>query len=575
MSKLTESILNNFDIMREKAFMEAEPSIDTDTLAVTSDIDTEPKSRERLNNLFAWISDHAEDDDLKYFLDDCGITQDQFEDPDQIPDSEIENIEFEAKDWIGEHVADEDIPDLADRGIDLESEHLNESGEDREAAINYIMSQTHLSKEQAEEHVDQLIAMSKDYNRRTYAEKNKDELEREWIKNHTNEDGSVDWNGWEDFVEQKMNESEDLTEGNLMDKYGLNGSDEFKYMMLSRMQSDCKYAIDNDANNQLWVKNDPKTHCALMRELFDAVPETPDWITIDDIDSYESQMLKESKISRHKRSLNESVNWDYFDKFEDVINKYMPNEGEGETLASQIVTAVNKLIYKWYNDGDVYDNVNSRMAGWGNDLSSYANWLSTYCDRAARILDSIYNCSDDDTYENILKTLADKCLDPNYLGTMEEPKDGSIYDCDGPFEFNDGSYNDEEDDYWQDDEDMYEAVHMKPSKILNEDTVPASVLDFKHTELKKVQDNIALIASLKAEDPANELYTDLLDAYDKVQKALEDVIEEDPVGTVVDGTPSTEQAPKIGPETSDEIVDEPAEEPTDEVLDEPEEEIED
>lgn len=51
-----------------------------------------------------------------------------------------------------------------------------------------------------------------------------------------------------------------------------------------------------------------------------------------------------------------SVDWGYFDKFEWADEKYLPCRGEGETKATQIVTAINKLVYKWYNDGDVFDN---------------------------------------------------------------------------------------------------------------------------------------------------------------------------------------------------------------------------
>ena len=84
-----------------------------------------------------------------------------------------------------------------------------------------------------------------------------------------------------------------MTEGALMDKYKLNGDDEFKYMMLGRLQSDCKYtlgAAEGDTSH-LWVKDDPEQHCALMRELINSVPEQPDWISMEDIDNYEKQML--------------------------------------------------------------------------------------------------------------------------------------------------------------------------------------------------------------------------------------------------------------------------------------------
>lgn len=37
------------------------------------------------------------------------------------------------------------------------------------------------------------------------------------------------------------------------------------------------------------------------------------------------------------------MKWESFDTFNDIIKDYMPEYGEGETLASQTVTAVNKM----------------------------------------------------------------------------------------------------------------------------------------------------------------------------------------------------------------------------------------
>lgn len=146
-----------------------------------------------------------------------------------------------------------------------------------------------------------------------------------------------------------------------------------------------------------------------------------------------------------------SVEWDYYDKFEGILAKYMLPRGEGETKASQIVTAVNKLVYKWYNDGDVYDNTGT-LNGWCNDLSSYANWLYHYStDNAAEILDKIYLCYTDSDYEDLLKELTDELLNEELLSKMEkQSKVSSIYDCNGKFEFKE-FYDNEEDDedyYW-------------------------------------------------------------------------------------------------------------------------------
>jgi len=140
-----------------------------------------------------------------------------------------------------------------------------------------------------------------------------------------------------------------------------------------------------------------------------------------------------------------SVDWGYYDKFDRVIGMYLPAQGEGETKGSQLVTAINKLIYKWYNDGDVFDNTGP-MEGWANDLSDYANWIYKYIPRSRSILDGVYECYDDDDYELLLKDLADNFLDDEDIEKLsEKPKVGSIYDCSGPFEFKEYEEDEEED----------------------------------------------------------------------------------------------------------------------------------
>lgn len=137
-----------------------------------------------------------------------------------------------------------------------------------------------------------------------------------------------------------------------------------------------------------------------------------------------------------------AVNWDYFDRFAEVDKKYLPSYGEGDTLASQAVTAVNKLVYKWYNDGDVFDNT-KYLEGWANDLSSYANWLYNHTDRAY-MLENIFVIGTNSEYEDLLKELADAVLDSEWLKTMEKPAEGSIYHCDGPFKFEEYGFDEED-----------------------------------------------------------------------------------------------------------------------------------
>lgn len=149
-----------------------------------------------------------------------------------------------------------------------------------------------------------------------------------------------------------------------------------------------------------------------------------------------------------------SVDWSKFDKFEEVNKMYLPNYGEGDTMATQIATAVNKIIYKYFNDGDVFDNTHY-LNGRVNDLSSYANWLYNNVDDCDTILEKIYNIRSEGEYEDMLYELAEHCLSEDFLENYGESKKvGSIYEADGPFKFEDIE-EDEEDD-WEDEEDESE-----------------------------------------------------------------------------------------------------------------------
>lgn len=139
-----------------------------------------------------------------------------------------------------------------------------------------------------------------------------------------------------------------------------------------------------------------------------------------------------------------------FEQFSKISDKYMLPEGEGDNKASQITAAVNKLIYKWFNDGDVYDN-NYFLQGWANDLSDYANWLQKNVKGADAILVRIFNIKSEEEYETILLDLAKLCLNEEFLEKeSKNPSTGSIYDCDGDF-----CFTNYEDDSEEDDEDWY------------------------------------------------------------------------------------------------------------------------
>lgn len=65
----------------------------------------------------------------------------------------------------------------------------------------------------------------------------------------------------------------------------------FEYQLLDRLRTDCEYFLGNGnrAEKHLWAGN-VDGQIAKMRELYDLLPEKPEWLTEQEIDSYEQRM---------------------------------------------------------------------------------------------------------------------------------------------------------------------------------------------------------------------------------------------------------------------------------------------
>ena len=73
----------------------------------------------------------------------------------------------------------------------------------------------------------------------------------------------------------------------------LNRDSKFRYMLLSRLQTDCKYFLGNGNRYEkhLWAGN-VEEHITAMKMLWNSFPadEKPQWISIEDIENYEKEM---------------------------------------------------------------------------------------------------------------------------------------------------------------------------------------------------------------------------------------------------------------------------------------------
>ena len=80
----------------------------------------------------------------------------------------------------------------------------------------------------------------------------------------------------------------------------------FEYQLLSRLRTDCEYFLGNGnrAEKHLWAGN-VNGQIAKMRELYNLLPEKPEWLTEQEIDNYERRM-KEVPVILSTETLEEA-----------------------------------------------------------------------------------------------------------------------------------------------------------------------------------------------------------------------------------------------------------------------------
>lgn len=133
-------------------------------------------------------------------------------------------------------------------------------------------------------------------------------------------------------------------------------------------------------------------------------------------------------------------------KFDELFDKYVPACGKANTLGGEIVRAINRIVYRYYNDGDTVDRY------YGNDynlLRACDTFLNMYCP-AYHSLSNINELE----YEKHLCDRLKKVLD--YLianpNVFEIP---NSIDCIANAPYEPWEYDDEDYDYDCDDEDEY------------------------------------------------------------------------------------------------------------------------
>ena len=110
------------------------------------------------------------------------------------------------------------------------------------------------------------------------------------------------------------------------------GSDD--YRLLSRLKADCEYFLGagGRAEKHLWAGN-VREQIAKMRELYAALPEKPEWLTMEDIDRYAQRMEPpyEVVVYHHfENGFDERLDYQTLAEAEQAAQKYVAGTMEGE-----------------------------------------------------------------------------------------------------------------------------------------------------------------------------------------------------------------------------------------------------
>ena len=203
----------------------------------------------------------------------------------------------------------------------------------------------------------------------------------------------------DDLISQLGEKDLELNESIDVDKY-VNEDKEFKYQLLSRLQSDCDYflGVGNRAEKHLWANN-VEDQTALMKALYNSFSEEdkPEWITLDKIEEYE----KEMKDNTLEEDLNAEKQNSNFSKSQAILplNNYQAMgiiiSDDGETVQYMYSNDENDNMYEaeieYDEDGNPYF-VDKEGTSWEiNDFmrTNYGLQEASFSDKVSAIKKSL------------------------------------------------------------------------------------------------------------------------------------------------------------------------------------------
>jgi len=158
------------------------------------------------------------------------------------------------------------------------------------------------------------------------------------------------------------------------------------------------------------------------------------------------------KPVKEQKTITEFVGKALEDRNEPLYDKLVPGMGDAETVEGEMLRAINRIIYRYYNDGDKY------FQGYGTETAGPAHSFLVNANHPQKsAMNQIFNEPiSDSEYEQMIKDALDMILDyiESRQGKYTKNTLGGIFDYEPEFEEDEDDYDDYTYDY-DDDEDDY------------------------------------------------------------------------------------------------------------------------
>jgi len=207
-----------------------------------------------------------------------------------------------------------------------------------------------------------------------------------------------------------------------------------------------------------------------------------------------------------ENTINEFVSKELEARNEPLYNKLVPGQGDAETVEGEMLRAINRLIYRWYNDGDKY------YEGYGTETAGPAHSFLVNARHPQReAMNQLFKeFISDDEYEKMLNDILDVILDhiESRQGKYTKNTLGGIFNYEPEFEdeeddYDEYDYDDEDDDYFQEsiNEEDSSEVNVFGYQTQHFDVCPGAQSLYKRImDEKLVEDEDLVMRTAKLQD---------------------------------------------------------------------------